>query len=57
MSLEAFESTLLRSRRGVGWQAVQGRNDVAHGRATTLPAMVAVELAAKLSAFAGPRPA
>ncbi|MCB9619825.1 MAG: serine/threonine protein kinase [Sandaracinus sp.] len=47
----------LRSRRGVGWQAVVGRNDVAHGRATTLPAMVAVELASKLSALVAPRSA
>lgn len=39
----------VRSRNGVVWRAVVGRNHVAHGRATTLPADVAVELAARLS--------
>jgi hypothetical protein len=41
----------LRSRRGVCWAAVRGRNEVAHGRANTLPADVALELAMKVGAL------
>lgn len=43
----------LRSRHGVVWAAVRGRNEVAHGRANTLPADVALELAVKVGALVG----